>query len=195
MREPLTIAMDGNEERPDSELMACLAKGEDLALNELMDRWSKRVISFLFRMTGNRERAVDLAQETFVKLYQDRGRYRSGGTFSTWLFAIAVNLGRNELRWKSRHPTVSLETGGALNDLSDERTPAEQTAVRERIDAVNDAILALPPDLREALTLFTYEGMSYAEIAKLSRCSSKAVETRIYRARQILKDKLAHIAP
>jgi RNA polymerase sigma-70 factor (ECF subfamily) len=93
-------------EATDAELMASLAAGEDLALNALMARWSERVIAFLFRMTGRRETAVDLAQETFVKLYQARGNYRPQGAFSTYLLAFAVNLARNHARWQARHPTV-----------------------------------------------------------------------------------------
>ena len=93
----------------DSELMQCLAGGDDLALNALMQRWRERLASFLYKMTGNVESAADLTQETFVKLYQVRNRYRPDGKFSSFLFAIGVNLARNHARWKSRHPTISLD--------------------------------------------------------------------------------------
>src|SRR5688572_13207869 len=96
-------------EASDPELMARLSAGDDLALNALMDRWGGRVAGFLHKMTGQHEAAADLAQETFVKLYQARGRYRPSGNFSTYLFAIASNLARNHARWKSRHPTVSID--------------------------------------------------------------------------------------
>lgn len=181
---------------PDSELMSRLAAGDDLALNALMARWSDRVVAFLFRMTGQREAAVDLAQEAFVKLYQARKRYRAQGNFSTYLFAIAANLARNHARWTARHPTVSLDAtdpAGAPNlpEAMDLRpTPGEAAIAREQSAAVNAAILALPLDLREALTLLVHGDMSYAEIAQLTGCSPKAVETRIYRARQILKQQL-----
>ena len=125
----------------DSELMVRLAGGEDLALNTLMDRWSDRVIAFLFRMTGQREAAVDLAQETFVKLYQARGRYKPQGTFSSWLFAIAANLARNHARWKSRHPTVSMDDdhgGTSFPEFADSgRRPGETAIAREKATAVN----------------------------------------------------------
>jgi RNA polymerase sigma-70 factor (ECF subfamily) len=180
----------------DSELMSRLAAGDDPALNSLMARWSDRVAAFLFRMTGQRATAVDLAQETFVKLYQARGRYRPQGQFSTYLFAIAANLARNHARWQARHPTVSLDASdpdGA--DPSPEpaypgKSPAEAALAREKTAAVNRAVLALPLDLREALTAFVHEEMSYAEIAEISGCSAKAVETRIYRARLILREQL-----
>lgn len=181
---------------PDSELMARLAAGEDLALNALMNRWSSRVMAFLFRMTGQRETATDLAQETFVKLYQARSRYRPQGKFSTWIFTIAANLARNHSRWKSRHPTVSIDASDSSGEetfpepVAPDQTPEEAARSKETTTVVNRAILSLPFELREALTLFVYEDLSYTEIAELSHCTSKAVETRIYRARQILKEKL-----
>ncbi len=186
-------------EAPDSELMSRLAAGDDLALSELMRRWSARVSAFLYRMTGRRDTAVDLAQETFVKLYQARFRYKPQGNFSTYLFAIAANLARNNGRWMVRHPTISLDAtdaDGAENfpEPADLRqTPAEAALARDQTAAVNRAILALPLDLREAITLFIHEDFGYAEIAELTGCSSKAVETRIYRARQILKEQLKHL--
>ncbi|MDP3849382.1 MAG: RNA polymerase sigma factor [Luteolibacter sp.] len=184
---------------PDSELMARLAAGDDLALNALMTRWSARVSAFLFRMTGQREVAVDIAQETFVKLYQARGGYKPRGNFSTYLFAIAANLARNHVRWKKRHPTVSLDaTDSDGSEIYGEpadpnQSPGEAVIAREKSAAVHRAVLALPPDLREALSLFIYEDLGYTEIAELSRCSAKAVETRIYRARQILKEQLKEL--
>ncbi|MCX6866316.1 MAG: sigma-70 family RNA polymerase sigma factor [Verrucomicrobia bacterium] len=180
----------------DSALMSRLAAGDDLALNILMTRWSGRVVGFIYRMTGRHETAADLAQETFVKLYQARTRYRPQDSFSTYLFAIAVNLARNHARWQARHPSVSLDATGPdgtwiLPEPADpHQTPAELALSREKSAEVNRAILALPLELREALTLFIHEGMSYAGIAELCRCSPKAVETRIYRARQILKEQL-----
>ena len=180
----------------DSELMSRLAAGDDLALNELMARWSGRICAFLQRMTGQREAAVDLAQETFVKLYQARSRYRPQGNFSTYLFAIAANLARNHSRWKSRHPTVSLDAADADGTMlmpepeAMDQSPVDAAVSHEQTAAVERAVLALPLDLREALTLFVHEQMSYADIAGLTGCSPKAVETRIYRARQILKEQL-----
>lgn len=182
------------------ELMGRLAGGDDLALNALMDRWGERVTAFLHRMTGNRDAAIDLAQETFVKLYHARDRYRPSGSFSTYLFSIAANLARNHARWKARHPTLSLDVaedqgGVTVPELADSNQTPEQAAVTaERIRAVNEAFLLLPDDLREAMTLFIYEGMGYAEIASVSQCSPKAVETRIYRARQLLKEQLKELA-
>ena len=183
-------------ESSDPELMARLAAGDDLALNTLMDRWAQRVNAFLFRMTGNQDTALDLAQETFVKLYQARDRYRANGTFSTYLFAIASNLARNQARWKAHHSTLSLDGPEEEAECANEeavdpgRNPEEAAAAAEKIAAVEEAFHRLPADLREAMSLFIYEGMGYSDIAALSGCSPKAIETRIYRARQILKEQL-----
>lgn len=185
-------------EATDSDLMTRLAAGDDLALNALMARWRERVASFLLRMTAQREAAADLAQETFVKLYQARRRYRPEAKFSTWLFAIAANLARNHARWKARHPTVSLdeeENGAALlaEAVAPGQSPEEAVSGAERLGAIHRAFQGLPPDLREAMALFIHEGMGYAEIASVTGCSAKAAETRIYRARQILKEQLKDI--
>lgn len=183
---------------PDSELMQRLAAGDDLALNAIMTRWQDRVAAFLYRMTGRTEVAADLAQETFVKLYQARSRYRKGGTFSTWLFTIAANLGRNHARWVARHPTVSLDPGGDGNpefpeSLDPGPLPDRAAQSAETVRMVHEAFEALPGELREAMTLFIDGGLSYAEIAAVAGCSVKAAETRIYRARQILKENLKEV--
>jgi RNA polymerase sigma-70 factor (ECF subfamily) len=195
---PGNSAVPPDMEATDTELMSRLAAGDDLALNALMQRWKERVAAFLYRMTSHPEAAADLAQETFVKLYQARSRYRPEGKFSTYLFSIASNLGRNHARWKKRHPTVSLdeegEGGFCLAQAADPGlNPEEAAASAERMRSIQQAFQGLPDDLREAMTLFIHEGMSYAEIAAVAGCSSKAAETRIYRARQILKEKLHHI--
>jgi RNA polymerase sigma-70 factor (ECF subfamily) len=181
----------------DHDLMVRLAQGDELALNRLMDRWSDRVASFLYRMTGRHDTALDLAQETFVKLYQARNRYRPRGSqFSTWLFAIASNLAKNHARWRFRHPEVPLESPACegVNRIPEPQDagadPAQAAIARESAEQVRLAVLALPDDQREALMLFTHEQLGYAEIARIARCSPKAVETRIYRARLTLKQKL-----
>ena len=180
----------------DPDLMVRLIDGDDFALNALMDRWSQRLVAFLYKMTGQRDAALDLAQETFVRLYQARERYRPGGNFSTYLFTIAANLARNHTRWRVRHPTISIHATNdscraILPEIADpNENPKEAAEASEKFSAIHEAFVSLPPDLREAMTLFIYEGLGYAEIATVSQCSAKAVETRIYRARQILKGRL-----
>ena len=181
---------------PDVSAMRRLAGGEDLALNEIMERWTPRVGAFLARFLAGAADAADLTHETFVAVYRARERYRPNARFATWIFWIAANLARHRLRWKARHPEVSLD-GPEDSCRVGESFPAaggdphQALVVSERALAVKAAIMDLPPDLREAVLLFEYEELSHAEIAKIAGCSPKAVETRLYRARQILKGSLA----
>ena len=94
----------------DSADMRALQRGEELALNRLMDRWQTPLRSFLYRWTQNEHDALDLAQETFVRVYQHRDRFRADARFSTWMFQIALNLTRDHARRRRRRPTDSLET-------------------------------------------------------------------------------------
>jgi RNA polymerase sigma-70 factor (ECF subfamily) len=182
----------------DIELMRCLAEGDDLALNRLMDAWSQPLLAYLTRLTGSDATAQDLAQETFVRVYRHRLEFRLSQKFSTWLFAIATNLARNHARWRGRHPETLLEHEN-LRELpvaTGNASPDEQTIANERIAAVQKAVAQLPQDMREVLILSTWHGMSHAEIARVQDSSEKAVELRLYRARKLLRDLLTeHLKP
>jgi RNA polymerase sigma-70 factor (ECF subfamily) len=148
-------------------------------------------------MLGNEDDANDLAQETFVRVFRARASFRSGEKFSTWLYTIAANLARNQFRWRSRHPEVSLEaetpeTGRALGGTipTGDPAPNEQTLAAERAGAVQAAVGRLPEDLREAIVLCEWEERSVAEAAAILETTPKAVESRLYRARQILRERL-----
>ena len=178
-------------EREEVAAMEALAGGDDSALNGLMNAWSQRVTAMLYRMTGNPSVAADLAQETFVRLYLGRARFRPGNSarpFSTWLFGIAANLARNHFRWRGRHPESPLD---AANEQGVPGDPAASAEARETGDAIRDAISALPRDQREVLVLSEYEGLSHAEIASVAGCSVKAVERRLSHARETLRRELA----
>lgn len=186
---------DDGDSDPDIEAMRCLALGDDLALNEIMDRWTTRVASYLSRLIGNQQDAMDLTQETFVAIYRARAKYRPSARFSTWLFGIASNQARQRLRWRKRHPEVALEleweaaSSGQPNLLS-EQTPWHDLQAAERAALVRGAVLSLPSDLREVIVLFEFEGLPQKEIAEILHCTQKAVETRLYRARQLLRKQL-----
>jgi RNA polymerase sigma-70 factor, ECF subfamily len=182
-------------EAPDEEdrhLMAALADGNDPALNVLMRRWSPRLVAYLERLTGSHATACDLVQETFVRVYKHRHRYRPAQKFSTWLFAIAGNLARNQARWQKRHPLTLLEPEElrAAAPESGAATPAEDLERQERAEAVRAAVMRLPAEQRETLVLATYEGLSHAEIAEVMETTPKVVEMRLYRARKELKERL-----
>ena len=177
--------------------MEKLQAGHDAALNDLMARHATPVFHFLCRMTGNEEDANDLAQETFVRVFKSCKSFRSSERFSTWLFTIAANLGRNHFRWRSRHPNVSMdaeksETSQTLGSTLPANSPApsEVALAGERAAAVRQAVQGLPEDLREAIVLCEWEERSVAEAATILEATPKAVESRLYRARGILRERL-----
>ena len=180
--------------------MVRLASGEDAALNELMERHGGKMVNYLVRCLQNEEDAADIAQETFVRVFRNRARYNPGIKFSTWLYVIATNLVKDRYRHRTRHPQVSLEaeneaTGGDLRENLPEQnpTPIESLQATERAEAVRKAVEQLPEELRTPLILSEYEELSHAEIGEILKCSAKAVETRLYRARNQLRDELARL--
>jgi RNA polymerase sigma-70 factor (ECF subfamily) len=192
--------MSTEADQADIAAMLRLQAGDDLALNELMARWQRPITGFLFRLTGDHTTALDLAEETFVQVYQNRARYRPIASFSTWIFAVASNLFRTQARWRRRHPTTSMDAppiDGCVplsDQLSDAKpTPDEGAQSSERAAAVQAAVLSLPDDQRQTVVLFEYEGLSHEEIGRVMRCSPKAVESRLYRARAVLREKLKRL--
>ncbi|MGA3006966.1 MAG: sigma-70 family RNA polymerase sigma factor [Opitutaceae bacterium] len=172
----------------DGDLMSRLQQGEDRALDLLMDRWQLPLRRFIYRWLQNEAEATDLAQETFVRVYRHRERFRSGAKFSTWLFAIALNLCRNHARNKKSRPTVPLDDVPAVE--SADPAPDLGLLEREKIAAVRHAVNALPEPLKAATLLCEYEDLSLAEAAAAAGCSAKAIETRLYRARGLLRQTL-----
>ena len=194
----MTMAADADagtsaaEDAEDAELMRRVQMGEESALGALMERWELPVKSVIARLVFNSGEAEDLAQETFVRVWQQRSRFRPGAAVRPWLFSIAINLARNRLRWWRRRPTVSLdewtEAPGTIGDLQGSTASgAGALEQAEQSAAVRSAIAALPADLREAIVLFEYEQMSHAEIADAVGATPKAVEARIYRAKEKLR--------
>lgn len=172
----------------DEEAMLALQRGENLALNRLMTRWQVPLRSFLFRSTHNEQDALDLSQETFVRIYQHRARYRAGAKFSTWMFQIALNLARDHARRLSRRPTAALDEAP---EAATEEHPGRAATDAEAAAAVRHAIAQLPYELREAVLLSEFQDLSHAEIAEIVDATPKAVETRLYRAREKLRGLLA----
>lgn len=177
--------------------MERLVAGHEAALNSLMERHATGIFHFVYRMLGNEDDANDLAQETFVRVFRARQSYQPEKKFSTWLFTIAANLARNHLRWRSRHPNVSLQaesetTGQTLGDtlMAEEASPQETADAAERARLVRAAVQRLPDEMREVLVLCEWENLSVAEAAAILEISHKAAESRLYRARQLLRERL-----
>lgn len=182
----------------DAELMRRVQGGDEAAFAVLLERWELPVKRTLARLLLNTSEAEELAQDAFVRVWQQREKFRAGASFRPWLFSIAVNLARNRRRWWRKRPSVSLEAwneaaqppsggGGAAAVGRDAMENAERAAM------VQEAVAALPADLREAIVLFEYEEMSHEEIAATVGGTRKAVESRIHRAREKLRKRLAGV--
>jgi RNA polymerase sigma factor (sigma-70 family) len=179
----------------DGDLMSRLQSGDDHALDPLMARWQMPLRRFLFQYLHNEADSLDLAEETFVRIYQHRAKFRPGAKFSTWMFSIALNLCRDRGRWSKARPVILLDEN-ALTRASDRALDPDGTSPdanllrNETASAVRAAVDALPDPLKTAVLLCEYEELSQAEVAAITGCSVKAVETRLYRARQLLRDAL-----
>jgi len=173
-------------------LIAAHLAGDPYAFGHLMDRFRARLHNFVFRMIGDRERAEDLVQEAFIRVHRHLHRFDPTRKFSTWLYTIASNLAKNELRNRSRSPLVLCEsTGGTwwtdgrpveFEDSS--MRPDRMFATRHLKELVDATVERLPPHHREVFMLREVEGKSYEEIASISRCNLGTVKSRLNRVRQ-----------
>jgi RNA polymerase sigma-70 factor (ECF subfamily) len=190
------------QDLPDEDLMDHVVAESEAAFACLVDRYKNRLQNVIFRYIRDFQRSEDLAQEAFVRVYLHRERYRKTGKFSTWIFTIAVNLAKNEIRRKVRLKNVlSLEhlqelMGSAEPLIKDERQPPTDRRVErgQTSDVVAQAISKLPEVYRDALILRDIEGLTYEEIAEILEIPGGTVRSRINRARLMLKDKLKGFA-
>jgi RNA polymerase sigma-70 factor (ECF subfamily) len=181
----------------DEDLMAQVIVGSEGAFASLVDRYSGRILNTIYRYVGDRARAEDLTQEVFLRVFVHRQRYRAGGKFSAWLFTIAVNLAKNEIRSRVRHrTTTSLEhlqevSGDVELALVDRNRRPDRHAEQAELErAVSEAVQELPGPYREAVVLRDLDGLSYEEISEILGVPGGTVRSRINRARHLLKKKL-----
>jgi RNA polymerase sigma-70 factor (ECF subfamily) len=185
---------------PASDLVClhALQDGQDSALNQLIVRWQRPLFAFAWRYVQNATDAHDLVAETFVRLHQQRARLRPDTKLSAWLFTTLSNLCHNHYRWRRRHPSVSLDA--PIDDAeasaheavaSDAPLPNAALEHDETFAAVRAAVDRLPHDLKLTILLHHFERLSYREIGAITGCSERGVETRLYRARQRLREELA----
>jgi RNA polymerase sigma-70 factor (ECF subfamily) len=181
----------------DQELIAKLALGENLALNELMGRYKQRLFYFIRRYVGDEETAYDILQETFTKLYFNAGSYKPRYKFSTWLFQIALNLCRDHSRKQGKKFMLSLDSrdnnGVTLGDTlaADTGDIGSHLDAKQQLAILEHEIQKLPHKLKSALIAFVIDERSQEECADLLDITPKALEARVYRARKILAGKLA----
>lgn len=173
----------------DGQLLATAREGDQAAFGWLVDRHKDTLVGYLFRLTGSRERAEDLAQESFLRLYEQRGNYSEKGRFSGYLYRIALNLLRSEERQKKRRRLLRsvFFTPNGHQPASQQRLVIENEVQRK----VARAIENLPLKFRVPLVLHEVEGWSYREISALEGCREGTVKSRIHRGRRLLKERLS----
>jgi len=186
------------EQMDDHALLEATRTGDETAFQELVRRYRNPITNFVYRMLNDYDRAVDLAQETFVRVYMNAERYQANYSFSTYIYRIASNLAITDLRQRKRRrlipiPFFSDKDGEELEiELPDTRQVAADEAMieDERRQAVARAIASLPEKYRAAVVLRDIEGRSYEEISAVLGLSDGTVKSRINRARNLLKEKL-----
>lgn len=196
-REPYRLKKLELAELSDEDVMERCALGSEAAFRALVQRYRTRIMNLVCRFISDRDRAEEISQEVFLRVYRNRERYRKSGKFSTWIFTIAVNLTKNEIRSRVRHKgTYSLdameeEAGGQGLPFPDARPlPDADLGAREIQERVAEALRKLPPRYREAVVLRDIEGLSYEEVGEILRIPGGTVRSRINRARLMLKERL-----
>ena len=183
----------------DLHLMARVKAGDDEAFNEIMRRHEKTVVNLIYRFTGSRAAAEDLAQEVFLRIYRASGRFEARAKFFTYLYKVTLNLCRNARAKASRRKTTSLDQPRkGRNDsempgleLEDPKGSAEERVARlELSEVVRNAVDQLPEEQRVVVVLQRFEHRSYEEIAEILDLSVPAVKSRLHRAKLNLKKYL-----
>ena len=184
----------------DAPLVERVKQGDVKAFEMLVVKYQRRIERLIGRMVRDVDLVPDIAQETFIRAYRALPQFRGESAFYTWLYRIAVNTAKKALGELKRDLLVTEsarasqdeddETSAVENELTDGETPESLLASREVAAAVNEAVLALSEDLRQAITLREIEGLSYEEIAEMMNCPIGTVRSRIFRAREAIALRL-----
>jgi RNA polymerase sigma-70 factor (ECF subfamily) len=175
----------------DSDLVTAFLGGEERAFQTLVERYQTRLLNFVYRTIGDRERSEDLVQEVFIRVYRHLHRFDRAKKFSTWVYTIASNLAKNELRNRSRNPLVFFQTI-KKNWQDDDRPlqfedsgsrPDDMYRKRHLRELVERSVARLPEHHRQVFILRELEGKSYEEIAEITGCNLGTVKSRLNRAR------------
>ncbi len=176
----------------DKQLVARVQKGDQRAFDMLVLKYQHKIFGLISRYVHDADEVQDVAQEAFIKAYRALPKFRGESAFYTWLYRIAINTAKNHLVSRSRRPPGSdveiedaeyYEAGGALRDIE---TPESALFGAELKAVVERAISELPDDLRTALTLREFDGLSYEDIAEVMDCPVGTVRSRIFRAREAI---------
>jgi RNA polymerase sigma-70 factor, ECF subfamily len=185
----------------DNNLVKEFISGNDSAFAQLVSRYKDSITNYLNMMVGDYDTAVDLSQETFLRVYRNIHRYSNLYQFSTWIYRIATNLAIDEIRYRKRRGRVfyrnvwgnrqSAEKDASEFEITDvRRGPRDEILRKESSQVLGDAIRSLPQKYRTAFIMKEVQGLPYEDIAKALDCSAGTIKSRLHRARELLQRKL-----
>lgn len=176
----------------DQQLVVRVQKGDKRAFDLLVIKYQHKILAIISRFIRDPSEVQDVAQEAFIKAYRALGNFRGDSAFYTWMYRIAINTAKNYLVARSRRPPASdvelddVEFYSSSDMLKDQESP-ENLLFRDELQAVvNQTIKGLPEDLRTAVSLREFDGLSYEEIAEVMECPMGTVRSRIFRAREAI---------
>ncbi|HFE52360.1 MAG TPA: sigma-70 family RNA polymerase sigma factor [Bacteroidetes bacterium] len=184
-------------EPSDEELIERFQKGDREAFEKIVERYKDQLLNFAYRFLGSRQEAEDVVQDTFLRVYRNRKAYRRVARFSTWIYTIAGNLAKTELRKRKRRKLFSISDLGfeekdyEISDLSHNPEDDVEGTLKEEI--IQREIEKLPPKFREVIILRDVQGLSYEEIALILKIPIGTVKSRVNRARLRLQKRLKHL--
>lgn len=185
------------EREIDQILVERVQRGDKKAFELLVSKYQRKLMRLVSRLIHDQAEAEDVVQEAFIKAYRALPQFRGESAFYTWLYRIGVNTAKNHLVTQGRRTPTStdadVDEAESFNDadgLRDINTPESVLASKQIAETVNAAMLTLPEELRNAITLREIEGLSYDEIAELMVCPIGTVRSRIFRAREAIAEKL-----
>ena len=181
-----------NKDDADAHLVVLVARGDEGAFEKLVQKYQQAVFITIYRYVGNQDDVQDLAQEIFIKVWRNAGKFKGKSKFSTWLYRIVVNHCINYRR-KNKRRAISLDEMTEKGKTPESLKVEPDWEQRRRVEFVRKAVDELPERQRMALVLAQYEDKSYKEIAEIMEISLSSVESLIFRARSALRVKLANI--
>ncbi|MGR9114884.1 MAG: RNA polymerase sigma factor RpoE [Gammaproteobacteria bacterium] len=186
----------GAGEQLDKDLVSRVQQGDKSAYDLLVIKYQYKIIQLVNRYVKDPSEAQDVAQEAFIKAYRALGNFRGESAFYTWLYRIAINTAKNYLVARSRRSSdyeIDIDDAEQVHNVPELKgldTPEQHLLNEEIIEAIKTAIEKLPEEMRIAITLREFEGMSYEEIAETMDCPVGTVRSRIFRAREAIDNKL-----
>lgn len=165
-------------------------KGDRKAFNGLIEKYHKAIVNFIYHNINDGSRAEELAQKVFVRCYLNIKHYNQRYKFTTWLYTIAVNLCKNELRDKTRRPKSVELTDLVRPDVNRDASPVEALADKEIREKVSRAVQSLPEDQRQAIIMSVYNDLPYKEIAEALKTNENTVKSWVFRGKQMLFEML-----